>query len=198
MYNLFCANYYEENDKIISETFLLTKKTKKLYCVICGKYRKFEKFELSHLLEKTLKNFSVICSNNKKYLNQKNRLRYLKFFVWLKIYNYFKNICQKRISQEFRLKNIDEKRHYFLAEIKQIELISKKKKKVCSNYIGHFLILASTITRCVSISAFATLIGIPIGITSSAIALKIRATTAGIKKCKSIIKKKERKRGMIK
>ena len=103
----------------------------------------------------------------------------------------------KKISQEFRLKNIDEKRHYFLAEIKQIELISKKQKKVCSNYIGHFLILASTITRCVSISAFATLIGIPIGITSSAIALKIRATTAGIKKCKSIIKKK-RERGMIK
>ena len=27
---------------------------KKLYCVICGKYRKFEKPEIPYLLEKTL------------------------------------------------------------------------------------------------------------------------------------------------
>ena len=37
------------------------------------------------------------------------------------------------------------------------------------NYIEDFLILASTNTGCVSISAFASLVGIPIGITSSAI-----------------------------
>ena len=45
---------------------------------------------------------------------------------------------------------------------------------------------------CVSISTFAPLIGIPIGILSSAIGLKICAITAGIKKCKSIIKKKKK------
>ena len=41
------------------------------------------------------------------------------------------------ISQQFRLKNIDETRNYFLAEIEQNELISKKHKKVCTtvNYI---------------------------------------------------------------
>ena len=39
------------------------------------------------------------------------------------------------------------------------------------------------------IFAFAYLLGIPIGITTSAIGLKICATTAGIKKCKLIIKK---------
>ena len=62
--------------------------------------------------------------------------------------------------------------------------MSRKHKKVCTtlNYIEHFLILASTITGCVSISAFASLVGIPIGITSSAIGLKICAITAGIKK----------------
>ena len=65
------------------------------------------------------------------------------------------------------------------------------------NYIEHFLILASTITGCVSISAFASLIGIPIGITSSAIGLKICAITAGIKKYKSIIKKKKKKHDKI-
>ena len=34
-------------------------------------------------------------------------------------------------------------------------------------YVEHFLILASTITGCVFISSFASLICIPVGITSS-------------------------------
>ena len=77
--------------------------------------------------------------------------------------------------------------------------MSKKYKKVCTtlNYVKHFLIIASTITGCISISAFASLIGIPIGITSSAIGLKICAITAGIKKYKSIIKKKKKKHDKI-
>ena len=93
------------------------------------------------------------------------------------------------MSHGFKFKNKDETRNYLIEEIKQNELMSKKHKKVCTtlNYIEHFLILASTITGCVSISAFASLIGIPIGITSSAIGLKTCAITAGIKKCKSII-----------
>ena len=59
----------------------------------------------------------------------------------------------------------------------------RKHKEVCTslNYIKHFLILDSTITKCISISAFDSLIGIPIGITSSAIVLKICAIAAGIK-----------------
>ena len=66
----------------------------------------------------------------------------------------------------------------------------KKHKKVCTtlNYIELFLILASTITGCILISAFASLIGITIDIASSAIGLKICAMTAGINKYKSIIK----------
>ena len=61
---------------------------------------------------------------------------------------------------------MDETRNYFLREIKQNELMSKKHKKVCTtlNYIEHILVLASTITECISISAFASLIGIPIGV----------------------------------
>ena len=61
--------------------------------------------------------------------------------------------------------------------------MSKKHKKVCTtlNYIEHFLILASTVKGCTSIHAFASLIGIPIGMMSSAIGLKICAITARIK-----------------
>ena len=48
--------------------------------------------------------------------------------------------------------------------------MSRKHKKVGTtlNYIEYFLILASA-TTCISISVFASLLGIPIGITSSAI-----------------------------
>ena len=75
----------------------------------------------------------------------------------------------------------------------------KKHKNACAtlNYIEHFLILASTITGCISISAFASLVGIPIGITSSAVGLEICAITAGIKTYKSIIKKKKKKHNKI-
>ena len=77
--------------------------------------------------------------------------------------------------------------------------MSKKHKKVYTalNYIEHFLILASTITGCISISAFASLLGIPVGYTSSAIGLTICAIAAGIKKYKSILKKKENKQDKI-
>ena len=68
--------------------------------------------------------------------------------------------------------------------LKKNELMSKKYKKVCTslNYIEHFLILISTITVCIWISSFTSLVGIPIGVTSSAMGLKICAITAGIKK----------------
>ena len=59
------------------------------------------------------------------------------------------------------------------------------------------LSLSSTITRCISVSAFASLVGIPIGITSSAIGLKNYSITAAIKKYKSIIKKKKNKHDKI-
>ena len=76
-------------------------------------------------------------------------------------------MCKESIGQEFRLKSTDKTRSYFLEEIKQNELMSKKHKKVCTNlnYSEHLLILASTITGRTSISAIASLIGIPIGIT---------------------------------
>ena len=88
------------------------------------------------------------------------------------------------MSQVFRFKNIGETKNYFLEQIKQNELMSRKHKKVCTtvNYVEHFLILASAITGCISISAFASLLAIPIRITSSTIGLKICGITAGTKK----------------
>ena len=72
--------------------------------------------------------------------------------------------------------------------------MSKKHKKVCTalNYIEYLLILASTVTGCVSISTFASLVGIPIGIASSVVGLKIFAITSGIKSKSQSIRKRKR------
>ena len=77
----------------------------------------------------------------------------------------------ENMNQEFRLKQVDKIRNYLIEEINKNELMSKKHKKVCRvlNYIRHSLIVISTITGCVSISAFVSLGGIPTGITSSTI-----------------------------
>ena len=71
-----------------------------------------------------------------------------------------------------------------LKEIEQNQLTNKKHKKVCTtlNYIENFLILASTITGSNSNSAFASSLGIPIGITSSAKGVQIFPIAAVIKK----------------
>ena len=72
-----------------------------------------------------------------------------------------------------------------MEEINQSELMGKKYKKVYRvlDYIEHLFILISTVSGCVFVGAFASLVGITIGITSSAIALKICVISGGIKKC---------------
>ena len=52
--------------------------------------------------------------------------------------------------------------------------MSMKHKNICGilNYIEHLLILFAKVARCVYISAFASPVGNPVGITSSAIELK--------------------------
>ena len=74
--------------------------------------------------------------------------------------------------------------------------MSEKYKNVCRvlKYIDHSLIAICVITGCVSISSFPSLDGIWIAITSSPIGLKICVITAWIKKYKSIIKKKGKRR----
>ena len=77
--------------------------------------------------------------------------------------------------------------------------MSEKHKKTCGylNYIEVLLILDSTITGCVSTSAFTSLVAIPVGITSSAVGLNICIITVVNKKYGSNIKKKKKKHDLI-
>ena len=60
------------------------------------------------------------------------------------------------------MENINETRNYFIEDINQNELMSKKHKKACGvlNYIDHLLILVSAVTGCVSIFPFISLFDI--------------------------------------
>ena len=73
--------------------------------------------------------------------------------------------------------------------------MSRRHKKVCKNldYIDHFLIFLTAVSSCVSISVFNSLVAVLVGITSSAVGLKICEVIAGIKKYKLIIKEKKKK-----
>ena len=53
--------------------------------------------------------------------------------------------------------------------------MSKKYKKKCKylNYVEQLLISVLTVTGCVSISEFASLVSVPVGITSSAVGINI-------------------------
>ena len=77
--------------------------------------------------------------------------------------------------------------------------MSKKHKKVCKilNCTENLLILASTLNGFISVAAFACLVGIPVGIASSTITIKMSVITARFEKCKSIIKKNKKKHDKI-
>ena len=95
-------------------------------------------------------------------------------------------MVEKNISREFKLAKVDKARSYFVEEIKQNDLMSKKHKKVCEalNCIEHLLISASKVTLFVSISVFASLLDIHPCLASFAVGLEICTMTAGIKKYK--------------
>ena len=96
-------------------------------------------------------------------------------------------------SLEFRWKNRWNKKLFFKKIINN-DLLSEKYKNTCKylNYAEHLLILASTVTVCVLISAFTAVVAVPVDIMSSAGKIKTFAITAGIKKYKSVIRKKKK------
>ena len=84
------------------------------------------------------------------------------------------NIAEEANLQK-KLRKTDETRSYILDELKHNDLMSEKYKKTYKyqNYVEHLFIIASAITGCVSISAFASIVCVPVEITSSTIGIKI-------------------------
>ena len=69
-------------------------------------------------------------------------------------------------DQQFRLNKINEIKDYFIAEIKERELMSKRFSKYIASfdYFDKSLIVLSVTTGSISIAAFGTVIRAPVGI----------------------------------
>ena len=89
-----------------------------------------------------------------------------------------------RNYQRFRLNKVSENADYFITEIKERELMSKKLSKYISffDYFDKFFIVLSVTVVSISITSFATLIGIPVGITSASLSLGSSLCTGLLKK----------------
>ena len=76
-------------------------------------------------------------------------------------------------QQHFRLNKINEIKDYFVAEIKERELMSKRLSKniACCDYYDKFLIVLSVTSGSISIASFATVIRTPVGIASASLSL---------------------------
>ena len=87
-------------------------------------------------------------------------------------------------NQQFRLYKINENKHYFIAEIKERELMSKRLSKYIASfdYFDKSLIVLSAISGSISIVSFATVIGTPVGIASASLSLGFSLSTGLLKK----------------
>ena len=76
-------------------------------------------------------------------------------------------------QQQFRLNKMNEIKLYFVAEIKERELMSKRLSKYIASfdYLDKPLIVLSVTTGSISIAPFATVIGAPVGIVSASFSL---------------------------
>ena len=72
-------------------------------------------------------------------------------------------------QQQFRLNKINEIKYYFVAEIKERELMTKRLSKYIASfdYFDKSLIFLSVTTGGIAIASFATVIGAPVGIVSA-------------------------------
>ena len=85
--------------------------------------------------------------------------------------NIYPNINEISLSdqQHFRLNKINEIKGYFVAEIKEGELMSKRRSKYIAfcDYFDKSLIVLSAASGSISIASFAMVIGTPVGIASA-------------------------------
>ena len=102
-------------------------------------------------------------------------------------------------NQQFRLNKISKIEEYFIAEIKERELMCKKLSKYISffDYFDKSLIVLSVTSGGVSIASFATVIGAPIGITSASLSLAFSLCTGLVKKLLKATRNKQKKHNKI-
>ena len=102
-------------------------------------------------------------------------------------------------QQQFRISKIKEIKDYFVTDIKERSLMSKRYSKyvVSFYYSDKSLIVLSVTTGSISIALFAILIGAPAGIASASFSLAFSISTGTVKKLKTTRSKKKKKNGIV-
>ena len=102
-------------------------------------------------------------------------------------------------DKQFRLNKINEIKYYFIAEIKERELMSKRLSKYIASfdYFDKSLVALSVATGSISIASFATVIGAPVGIMSASCSLAFSITTGFVKKFLKTTRNKKKKHNKI-
>ena len=95
--------------------------------------------------------------------------------------NIYPNISK---DQQFRLNKINEIKDYFIAEIRERELMSKNLSKYIASfeYLDKSLIVLSVASGSTSIASFAIAIAVPAGIMSASFSLAFSNITRFVKK----------------
>ena len=104
--------------------------------------------------------------------------------------NLTENIPNK---QQLRLNKINKIKDYFLAEIRERQLISKNLSKYIASfeYFSKSLIFLSVVASSISTASFATVIGAPAGIIGASCGLTFSITSGFVKKFLKIIRNKK-------
>ena len=104
-----------------------------------------------------------------------------------------------QMIKQFRLNKINEIKDYFIAEIRETELMSKNLSQYIASfeYFDKSLIVLSVATGSISIASFATVNGAPVGIMSASCSLTISITTGFVKKFLKTIRNKKKKHNKI-
>ena len=102
-------------------------------------------------------------------------------------------------EHQFRLNKINEIKDYFVAEIKERELMTKRLSKYIASfhYFDKSLIVLSVTTGIISIASFVTAIGIPVRMMSASCSLAFSVTTEIIKKLLKTTRNKKKKHNKI-
>ena len=98
----------------------------------------------------------------------------------MNVLNIYQNLHDQ---QQFRLNKISEVRDYFITEIRESELMSKRLSKYIASfdYFDKSSIILSATSGSISIASFATVTGAPVGIASARFSLAFSMSTEIVK-----------------
>ena len=100
-------------------------------------------------------------------------------------HNIYSNMSATLLNdqQQFGLNKINEIKDYFVADIKERELMSRRLSKYIASfdYFDKLLTVLSVTTGSISIASFATIIGAPVGIVRVSFSLAFSISTGIIK-----------------